>query len=101
MSRYFSSLILTVIAVLGLLLSACSSAPVQEMSDARQAIAAARQMNAVEHAPGLMQRALQQLTVAENALEDRAWKSARLSAIAAREDAIAACLQAEQKRSRN
>jgi PBP1b-binding outer membrane lipoprotein LpoB len=100
MFRHFLHLILPIIAVLGLL-SGCSSAPVQEMSDARQAITAARQVEAVQYAPDLMQRAIQQLAVAEQALEAGAWKSARTSAMAAREDAIAARLQVEQQRSRN
>ena len=100
MFRQYLHLVLPLIVVIGML-SACSSAPVQEMSDARQAIAAAHQVEAVEHAPGLMQRAMYELTAAEQALESGAWKSARTSAMAAREDAIAACMQVKQRRSRN
>lgn len=91
--------ILPLLAAIGLL-AGCSSAPVQEMSDARQAIAAANQAEAEQHAPDLMRRALHQLAAAETALEVGAWQLARTSAIAAREDAISACLLVKQQRSR-
>jgi hypothetical protein len=100
MLKRYPYLVFPIIAAV-VMLGACSGAPVQEMSDARQAIAAANQAKAVDYAPGLMQRALYQLAAAEQALEIGAWQSARGSAVAAREDAIAARLQVEQGRSRN
>lgn len=73
-----------------LLLAGCSSLPVQEMSNARQALDAARQAEAGKHAPGLMLRAKSRLLDAEMALKKGEWKKARKSAIQARVDAIAA-----------
>lgn len=84
-----------------LLLAGCSSAPVQEMSDARQALDAARQAEADKHAPKLMLRAKSSLLDAEKALQQGEWKKARKSAIEARIEAIAARSQADSDYSEN
>lgn len=85
----------TLLPIVALALSACSSAPVQEMSDARQAISAASTAEADKHAPKLMLRAKNRLIAAENALKQGEWKEARKSAIEARNDAIAARAKAD------
>jgi hypothetical protein len=84
-----------------ILLTGCSSAPVQEMSDARQALDAARLVEADRHAPKLMLRAKTSLLNAEKALEQGEWKKARKSAIEARIEAIAARSQADSGYSEN
>lgn len=58
-------------------LTACAGPPVQEMSDARQAINAAEEAGADEHAPGLLQQARISLDAAEKKLEKRAYNGAR------------------------
>jgi hypothetical protein len=73
-----------------LVLTACASAPVQEMSDARQAIRAARQAGAEQHAPYELATAQQLLNAAETELERRAYDDARLLAEDAREAATRA-----------
>lgn len=83
------------------LLVGCTSAPVQEMSDARQALDAAREAEADIHAPKLMLRAKTSLENAEKALKQGEWKKARKSAIEARIEAIAARSQADSEQSEN
>jgi hypothetical protein len=60
-----------------LLLAACASAPVQEMSDARQAIQAAEEAGASTHAPEALRDAKRLLTSAERKLQREAYASAR------------------------
>lgn len=90
-----------ILPLMALMLSACASAPVQEMSDARQAIDAASKLKADKYAPNLMLRAKKRLIAAENALKQGQWKKARKSAINARSDAIAARAQADSSTSEN
>ncbi len=78
-----------------LLLTACASAPVQEMSDARQAIQAAKAAGADVGADQNLSKAETFLQHAQQALEEGSYKSARNSAMAAREEA----LQAQQNQS--
>lgn len=72
-----------------LLVAACAQAPVQEMSDARQAIQAARAV--VEEAPdrAQLENAEQAMREAEAALEAGRYAEARRLAAAARDDALA------------
>ena len=65
-------------------LCACAGAPVQEMSNARQAIKAARDAGADKTAPQTLNEAQALLDRAQNNLERRAYKDARRDAIAAR-----------------
>jgi len=74
---------LAVVAVL-LLLGGCAGAPVQEMSDARQAIQAAEEAGAGEVVPGTLQDAKRLLTSAERKLQREAYGAARADAREAR-----------------
>lgn len=71
------------------LLGACASAPVQEMSDARQAIYAARSVPSQVTEPSLL-RAEKFLKRAEHALHVGDYRDARVNAKLAREQALAA-----------
>jgi len=83
-------LVITLVLVL-LFVAGCASAPVQEMSDARQAIQAAKENNAsnVSTQENLV-RAETLLKEAESALENGEYKKARLTATEARNEAIKA-----------
>lgn len=65
-------------------LTACAGAPVQEMSNARQAIKAARDAGAEKIVPETLGEAQALLERAEANLQRRAYKDARRDAIAAR-----------------
>ena len=67
-------------------LAACAGAPVQEMSNARQAIKAARDATGLTRAaaPASLIEAETLLNRAEDNLQKRAYKQARRDAIAAR-----------------
>jgi Domain of unknown function (DUF4398) len=65
-------------------LAACVGPPVQEMSNARQAIKAARDAGAGNKAPDTLHEAEALLDRAEDNLQKRAYKDARRDAIAAR-----------------
>ena len=73
-----------------LALAACAGAPVQEMSNARQAIRAARDAGAERTAPQKLTEAEALLNRAEDSLERRAYREARRNAIAARDKAAEA-----------
>lgn len=75
-----------------LLVSGCvrTAPPVQEMSDARQAVAAAREAGADRLAPQAFRRAVSLLGNAEKTLERRRYKQARDQALASRRLAIEA-----------
>lgn len=62
------------------LLAGCASAPVQEMSDARQAIQAAEEAGAATLAAQALSDAKRLLTSAERKLQREAYASARLDA---------------------
>ncbi|MDO9372386.1 MAG: DUF4398 domain-containing protein [Gammaproteobacteria bacterium] len=81
----FRYLTLVLGAVLG-----CTSIPTQEMSDARQAVQAAREANAGELAPEPMENAEALLNKAKQALDAGAYEQAREEALAARREAIKA-----------
>lgn len=70
--------------------AACAGAPVQEMSDARQAINAARAAGAAERAPEHFALATDLLTQAEDALQRHDYRSARMQAAQARQRALEA-----------
>jgi len=83
------------------LLGACSvMPPVQEMSDARQAIKAAREANAEKYAPQKLRSAEDSLELATKTLEQGEYEEARMAAtvakalaIKARDAAVAAASQ--------
>jgi hypothetical protein len=78
--------------LLGALLSSACAVfpPVQEMSDARQAIRAAIDADARRHAPQNLQQAEEFLDQASRSLERRAYDEARREALAAKEQAVQA-----------
>jgi hypothetical protein len=85
------------IACLGVFcLAACSAAPVQEMSEARQAIEAARVAGAEKHAPDQYDRARSLLETAQSMLNERHFRKARENAALARDEAIQARELAQQ-----
>jgi len=71
-------------------LVACVGPPVQEMSDARQAIEAAEEAGAIEFAPMQLRFARDLISSAETKLEKRAYNGARRDARLAREKAVEA-----------
>jgi hypothetical protein len=83
-------------AALLMLLVACGSAPVQEMSEARQALEAARVAGAEELAKENYQRASALLKTAEEMLNERHFRRARENAAMARDEAIQARETAQQ-----
>ena len=77
------------------LLSACAGAPVQEMSDARQALAAAEQADAATHAPVDMADARHYLDAAQAALDAGDYSTAREDAQLARRAALKALMKSQ------
>lgn len=71
-------------------LSGCVGAPVQEMSNARQAIRAARDAGALQKEPQKLTEAQVLLDRAEGNLHKRSYRDARRDAIAARDKAAEA-----------
>ena len=72
------------------LLTACAGAPVQEMSDARQAIQAARQAGAEHYSPDVLAQAQALIEKAQQQLELGEFGRARDSALSAKRKAQAA-----------
>jgi hypothetical protein len=80
-------------------LSACAGAPVQEMSNARQAIRAARDAGAEQVAAEQFTAARSYLERAEASMQSRAYGDAKRNAVAARGKAVEA-LEAAQTMAR-
>jgi hypothetical protein len=78
---FFRGLLL---ATLGGAAAACVNAPVQEMSNARQAIRAARDAGADRLAPQKLSEAQAFLERAEVSLQNRSYRDARRNAVEAR-----------------
>ncbi len=77
-------------------LSACGTGPpVQEMSDARQAIAVAREAGAAEHAPTDLRAAEGFLDSALRKLSKKEYKQARVDALEAKSKALNALATTE------
>ncbi len=78
------------VAVLAALLAvaACQSAPVQEMSDARQAITVAQNAGAEELAPSDLKAAMDYLESAEGFINQRQYDMARRDAVNAKASAL-------------
>jgi hypothetical protein len=72
------------------LLGSCAGAPIQEMSDARQAVRAARDAGAAVQARGLLEQAERGMTSAEDALQGDRFFEARSEAVQAKEAAVGA-----------
>src|ERR1700759_1493617 len=77
-------------------LAGCRNPPVQEMSDARQAIAAARTAGAATGSSPELDAATSAITRAEAHLEAREFTRARLAALQAKRHAAAALASAQQ-----
>lgn len=77
-------------AALIMTLSGCAGAPVQQMSNARQAITAARAAGAAEHAPEPLAQASTLLASAEQALQRHDYRTARRQAEKAHARAVEA-----------
>lgn len=75
--------------------------PVQEMSDARQAVAAAREAGADRLAPQVYRRSVALLRNAQRTLERRSFKQARDQALAAHRLAIEAMQDAQTQARRD
>jgi len=73
-----------------LALVACATAPVQEMSDARQAIRSAEAVGASQRSPQTLMEAQYLLREAQARLENGAYEDARRYALSARRKAIKA-----------
>lgn len=87
---------------LAVLLAACgSSPPVQEMSDARQAIAVAREAGAEQHAAADLDAAERYLESAQRNLSERAYNAAREDALRAKLKALDALAAAENPERRD
>lgn len=82
-------------------LSGCSVAPVQEMSNARQALAAAEQAGAGEYAAESLQRARYLLDSAEEKLARHLFEQARKDANSAKAEALLAKRITEVARKRS
>jgi cellobiose-specific phosphotransferase system component IIA len=78
------------VLLLGMMLVACAGVPVQEMSDARQALQAAAEVGAREKAADNYKRANELLRKAEEALKTANYAEARKLADEAKEQAIKA-----------
>ncbi len=76
----------------------CETAPVQEMSDARQAITVAREAGAELHASADFEAAVGYLKSAEASLNRRDYASARRDALQAKETALSALERSEAAR---
>ena len=76
--------------ILLMALISCASAPVQEMSDARQAIQAAKEGGTSSDSQVSLNKAESLLKEAEAALESGEYKKAKLTATEARNEAIKA-----------
>ena len=90
------------VLLLALLLAACETAPpVQEMSDARQAITVAREAGAADLAATELAEAEKYLQNAENKLDHQQYREARHAALEAKYRAQKALKLSEASKERN
>ena len=87
-----------VLAALLVAAGCTTSPPVQEMSDARQAITAAREAGAAEYAADELDAAVEFLNSAEHYLKNNSFHFARRDAIAAKSKALDALKRSEADR---
>jgi hypothetical protein len=93
--RFLQPLLLAVTLLSGAVLVGCAGAPVQEMSNARQAVKAAERAGAATVAPDLMDEARLRLKSAESHLRRGEYRDARDEAEIARTKAVEARLLAQ------
>jgi len=86
--------------MLAFFLFSCAAAPVQQMSDARQAIERARQIGAETYAQESMRQAQVFLERAQQKLEMGSYRAARESAELAQKRAVEAMQQARESGSK-
>ena len=92
----FTVLLRSTLLTAVLVVAACQTAPpVQEMSDARQAISAARNAGAADHAAAELQAAVELLQSAEQSINTQNYAQARRDALAAKAKAHDALRQSE------
>ena len=97
LSNIFSPGAVLVLGIAALLTNGCAtSPPVQEMSDARQAIAAAKEAGAEQYAAASLSQAELMLDTAEKYLQDGVYWQAKRDAIGAKEKAFEALLSSRQ-----
>ena len=89
-SPFIMRFIASVFAFVVLATGCVTAPPVQEMSDARQAIRAASDAEADKHAPQSLRAAESLMDTAARDLEQGQYEQARRAAVAAREKAIKA-----------
>jgi anti-sigma28 factor (negative regulator of flagellin synthesis) len=77
-----------VVVLCCVILTACATAPIQEMSDARQSLQAAHDAGAEKYAQTSLLNAEQALQQAKQNLEQRAFKEARINALRAKTQAM-------------
>jgi hypothetical protein len=90
LSRILPSSLLALALLAGAAMGGCAGAPVQEMSNARQAVKAAERAGAPAVAPVLMSEAKQTLKSAESHLRRGDYRTARDEAELARSKAVEA-----------
>ena len=93
MSHFIRAFVLAMVLVV----AGCQSAPVQEMSDARQAITVAKKAGAEQYAPGDFQAALDYLQSAQNFIGERQYELARQDAVNAKASALDALRISSEK----
>jgi hypothetical protein len=94
--RFLPPLLLAVTLLSGAMLAGCAGAPVQEMSNARQAVKAAERAGAGTAAPEVMGEARLRLKSAESHLRRGEYRDARDEAELARAKAVEARRLAEE-----
>lgn len=86
----FANILRLTALLAALTFAGCAGAPVQDMSNARQAVMAAQQMGAAQSAPREFAQAQQWLTEAQAALDRGDYGEARADALRARDKAVEA-----------
>lgn len=90
--------LIALVACLGILSACQAGPPVQEMSDARQAIAVAREAGAEELASDELREAEASLQRAEDSISRKSYAAARRDALSAKESALDALSIADKSR---
>lgn len=85
------------VALSAMLMAGCAGAPVQEMSNARQAIRAAKDAGATQTAGQTLADAESLLSQAESSLNHHEFRTARHYAVTARSRAVDALAEARQR----
>lgn len=93
MSHFVRAFMLAMVLVV----AGCQSAPVQEMSDARQAISVAKKAGAEQHAPGDLKAAMDYLQSAQSFIGARDYEMARQDAVNAKASALDALRISSEK----